>query len=146
MAKIIFYEKPGCGGNAKQKALLTAAGHELEVRDLLGHPWTESELMRFFGARPVADWFNRSAPRIKNGSLAPERMTAAEAIAAMLADPLLIRRPLLESGDRREAGFDTALIAAWLGPLPSEDVKEGCPKGADGKPCPATGAPSADIA
>ncbi|MGD9787902.1 MAG: ArsC/Spx/MgsR family protein [Sulfuricellaceae bacterium] len=146
MAKIIFYEKPGCGGNAKQKALLTAAGHELEVRDLLSHPWTASELMSFFGARPVADWFNHSAPRIKNGSLVPARMTAAEAIAALLADPLLIRRPLLESGDRREAGFDTALIAAWLGPLPHEDVKEGCPKGEEAKPCPPTGGPSADIA
>ena len=36
MAKIIFYEKPGCGGNARQKALLLASGHELEVRNLLG--------------------------------------------------------------------------------------------------------------
>ena len=34
MAKVVFYEKPGCGGNARQKRLLVQSGHELEVRDL----------------------------------------------------------------------------------------------------------------
>ena len=35
MADVIFWEKPGCAGNARQKALLAAAGHRLKVRDLL---------------------------------------------------------------------------------------------------------------
>ena len=38
MAKVIFYEKPGCANNAKQKALLAAAGHEVEARNLLTEP------------------------------------------------------------------------------------------------------------
>lgn len=29
MAHLVFYEKPGCAGNARQKALLRAAGHTL---------------------------------------------------------------------------------------------------------------------
>jgi nitrogenase-associated protein len=136
MAKVIFYEKPGCGGNAKQKSLLIAAGHELEVRDLLTHPWTAQELLGFFGARPVAEWFNRAAPRVKNGDIVPEILGERDALAALLADPLLIRRPLLESDGRRETGFDTALIAAWLGPLPEQEVGEGCPKGQETQPCP----------
>ena len=139
MARIIFYEKPGCGGNARQKDLLAAAGHKVEVRDLLSHPWTAEELRGFFGTRPVAEWFNRSAPRVKSGAIAPEAMDVEAALAAMLADPLLIRRPLLESDGRREAGFDTALIAAWLGPLPAEEVGEGCPKGQEAGPCPTPG-------
>lgn len=136
MAHILFYEKPGCGGNAKQKALLTAAGHTLDVRDLLTTPWTVETLRPFFGTRPVADWFNRSSPRVKSGEVVPETMTPETALAAMLADPLLIRRPLLESGGRSECGFDTALITAWLGPLPVEEVGEGCPKGQEATPCP----------
>ena len=40
MAHIIFYEKPGCGGNARQKAILQAAGHEVEAKNLLAEPWT----------------------------------------------------------------------------------------------------------
>ena len=35
MAAIVFWEKPGCQGNAKQKDIMRASGHELEVRDLL---------------------------------------------------------------------------------------------------------------
>lgn len=139
MAKVIFYEKPGCGGNARQKSLLTAAGHRLEVHDLLTHPWMAGELKSFFGSRPVAEWFNRSAPRVKSGDVVPEELDEITALAALLADPLLIRRPLLESGGRREVGFDTDLISSWLGPLPAEEVGEGCPKGQETHPCPPPG-------
>ena len=44
----------------------------------------------------------------------------------MLADPLLIRRPLMESGGRREAGFQPERVAAWIGlaetPAPVTDT------------------------
>jgi nitrogenase-associated protein len=63
MARIVFYEKPGCGNNTKQKVLLAAAGHEVIARNLLTEPWTQERLLEFFGARPVAEWFNRAAPR-----------------------------------------------------------------------------------
>ena len=54
MARITFWEKPGCSGNARQKEILRASGHALEVRNLLTGPWTVAELSRFFGQRPVA--------------------------------------------------------------------------------------------
>jgi hypothetical protein len=41
LAKITFWEKPGCQGNARQKEILLASGHELEVRNLLAEPWSE---------------------------------------------------------------------------------------------------------
>jgi len=72
MARIVFYEKPGCGNNTKQKALLAAAGHEVVARNLLAEPWTHERLLEFFGKRPVADWFNRAAPRVKDGEIVPE--------------------------------------------------------------------------
>lgn len=46
MATLTFYEKPGCQGNARQKALLRAAGHQLHVRNLLTEPWTPERLRR----------------------------------------------------------------------------------------------------
>lgn len=127
MATVIFYEKPGCGGNARQKALLKRSGHELIVRNLLTEPWTVEVLRSYFGVRPVAEWFNQSSPRVKAGEINPETLSADAALAAMLADPLLIRRPLLECDGRREVGFETQLIAAWIGlaetPVP---VTEAC--------------------
>jgi len=115
VARIEFYEKPGCAGNARQKALLAASGHQIESHNLLTAPWTPSSLRPFFGMRPVAEWFNRAAPQVKSGAIKPEAMTSEAALAAMIANPLLIRRPLMKVGERREAGFDQDLVAAWIG-------------------------------
>ncbi len=130
MAKVVFYEKPGCGGNARQKALLRQSGHDLDVRDLLTTPWTEAMLRSFFGARPVAEWFNAASPRVKSGAVRPAELDADAALALMRADPLLIRRPLIEAEGRRETGFDSALIDDWIGLKPAASpVGEGCPRG-----------------
>lgn len=127
MADVIFYEKPGCGGNARQKALLAASGHRIEARSLLTEPWNAEELRSYFGARPVDQWFNQASPRVKSGEIDPGRCTEAEALGLMLADPLLIRRPLMRVGERREAGFDQALVEAWIGLRPAnEKVSDTC--------------------
>lgn len=129
MAKVIFFEKPGCGGNARQRALLARSGHEVEVRDLLTTPWTAGTLRAFFGKRPTAEWFNGASPRLKSGEIVPSTLDEETALALMLADPLLIRRPLIEADGRREAGFDAALIDAWIGlATPATPVTEGCPR------------------
>jgi hypothetical protein len=69
MAHVIFYEKPGCGGNARQKALLVAAGHTLDVRSLLAWPWTPDALLAFLRPLPVAQWFNQSTARNRSGAV-----------------------------------------------------------------------------
>ena len=83
MAHVVFWEKPGCAGNARQKALLSASGHELDVRNLLTEPWDAERLRSFFGARPVVGWFNRSSPRVKSGEVQPESLHEAAAIALL---------------------------------------------------------------
>ena len=42
-------------------------------------------------------------------------MDEQTALALMLKEPLLIRRPLLEVGEQREVGFDVQKIDAWIG-------------------------------
>ncbi|MGV0107185.1 ArsC/Spx/MgsR family protein [Nostoc sp. DSM 114167] len=115
MARVIFYSKPGCKGGIKQKVLLTAAGHEVIPQNLLTEPWTVERLRSFFGDRPVAEWFNPSAPKVKSGEVVPEKIDAQTALTLMLKEPLLIRRPLLEVGERREVGFDVQKIDTWIG-------------------------------
>ncbi|ODR97157.1 hypothetical protein AUC70_12865 [Methyloceanibacter stevinii] len=129
MAKVIFYEKPGCGGNARQKALLKASGHELDVRDLLSEAWTPETLRLFFGTRPISSWFNPSAPRIKSGEINPDMIGASKALAMMIEDPLLIRRPLIQVGTRRETGFEQDQVDIWIGLSKTrERVDETCLK------------------
>ncbi|MHB9118967.1 MAG: ArsC/Spx/MgsR family protein [Burkholderiales bacterium] len=134
MAHVIFYEKPGCQNNARQKALLAEAGHKVNARNLLTEPWKPDALRAFFGPRPVAEWFNRAAPRIKSGEVVPETLGEMETLALMIADPLLIRRPLIQVGNRREAGFDVDILEQWIG-LSIPEQREGKSKLDDWESC-----------
>jgi nitrogenase-associated protein len=102
---LTFYEKPGCVGNARQKTILSAAGHTLDVRDILTDPLSEDDLRFFFRDLPFADWFNPSAPAVTKGEFDPTTVTAEEALKAMLRDRLLIHRPLIRIGETGTAGF-----------------------------------------
>ena len=115
MATIVFYEKPGCANNARQKVLLAAAGHSVWAKNLLTEPWCAERLRPFFAGLPVAQWFNPSAPRIKSGELDPAGLSEDAALHLMLADPLLIRRPLMEADGQQRVGFDPAAVNAWIG-------------------------------
>lgn len=132
MTTVEFYEKPGCIGNSRQKSLLLAAGHTLRVHNLLAEPWTPEKLRPFFGDRPVAEWFNPTAPPITAGEIHPDQLTADQALALMVEQPILIRRPLLQVSDRCTAGFDLPTINAWIGLTPESDLTqdvESCPRG-----------------
>ncbi|PLX97518.1 MAG: hypothetical protein C0622_12940 [Desulfuromonas sp.] len=127
MAQVIFWEKPGCKGNSRQKEILLASGHELIVRDLLSEPWTTAELALFFGERPVAEWFNITNPQVKAGEIVPEEIAPEQALEMMVAEPLLIGRPLMQVGNQRLAGFEVAEVHNWIG-LKLDSVGERDPK------------------
>ncbi|HNA83420.1 MAG TPA: hypothetical protein PLQ64_13180, partial [Thiobacillaceae bacterium] len=80
MAVVLFYEKPGCINNSKQKMLLAAAGHTVQAKSLLTEKWTAERLRAFFGDLPVAQWFNLSSPRIYGGEVSPEALDEQEAL------------------------------------------------------------------
>lgn len=122
MVNIIFYEKPGCLTNRRQKAILEDRGFSLVVRDLITHPWTETELRTFFSGVPLAGWFNPAAPGIKTGQFDPGSMSEEQALQALIAEPLLIRRPLLEWQGRRMVGFDPTSLRTILG-IDLQDVE-----------------------
>lgn len=115
MTEVIFYGLPGCTANAKQKLQLQAAGHTLVERDLATEPFTADTLRPFFEERPVEEWINRRAAAVKSGAVNPDELDEAEALAALLADRGLIRRPLLQVGKDRKAGFDPNALHAWIG-------------------------------
>ncbi|WP_108259046.1 thioredoxin domain-containing protein [Mangrovicoccus ximenensis] len=108
MANITFFEKPGCISNARQKRLLENSGHQLPIANLLAQPWTPATLRPFFGAMPVAAWFNAAAPAIRSGRVRPEALD--------------------QVGGSRRAGFDPAEIHAWTGLAdPGSKISDACP-------------------
>lgn len=133
MATVIFFGKPGCAGNAAQRALLEASGHRVDLRNLLAEGWTPERLRPFFGDQPVTAWFNPAAPRVKSGEVEPGAHDETSALALLCREPLLIRRPLLQVGAWRHAGFDPAALGPLLGARAMQATEQcACP----GAPCP----------
>lgn len=136
MAALVFYEKPGCAGNARQKAVLRSQGVRFEVRDLLAESWSADRLRPFFGAAPVPEWFNLSAPAVKSGEIDIRSCSENQALTMMGEHPLLIRRPLMELGEVRQAGFVLGPVTRALALVlePERDL-ESCPMDSDRPEC-----------
>jgi nitrogenase-associated protein len=137
MATVYFYEKPGCINNTRQKKLLAAAGHQVVALNLLTEPWQEDRLRAFFGEMAVRDWFNYSAPPLKYGEIDPDKLSEQQALALMMHNSLLIRRPLMQVGDSLMAGFEQQAVDTWIG-LKENDVQqdiESCPRSSASASC-----------
>ncbi|MBR9884041.1 MAG: hypothetical protein GYB21_10445 [Oceanospirillales bacterium] len=139
MTQVVFYEKPGCINNRKQKQLLEAAGLKLDVRNLLESAWTPQTLRPFLGA-DVSTWLNMSHPGIKAGSVLLDLENPHAVLAQLCADPLLIRRPLMQIGGHYLQGFETQVLEPVLGLTirPEGDI-ETCPKRHAASACTAEG-------
>lgn len=129
MAIVTFYEKPGCISNTRQRKLLTESGHALIVKNLLAQDWTPERLRPFFGTKPIPEWVNKTAPAVTSGAIDPETLTEDAALAAMCADPILIRRPLMAVAGQCRSGFDQELVHVWIGlKYNGTTVGDDCPR------------------
>ncbi|WP_027854772.1 ArsC/Spx/MgsR family protein [Marinobacterium litorale] len=128
MVQVVFYEKPGCINNRKQKKLLEEAGHSLDARNLLKADWTPQSLRPFLGDE-ITGWINKSHPGVKSGEVSLDYSQPEAVLAQMCADPLLIRRPLMDIDGQCLQGFEADRIDQMIGltRLPQEDI-ESCPK------------------
>jgi nitrogenase-associated protein len=140
VTEIVFFEKPGCIGNARQKKLLANLGHRLRVKDLLRTPWNAEELRSYFGQLPVPEWFNPSAPKVRDGEIELSTLDEAAALQLLLSDPLLIRRPLIDAPQGRCAGFLHGPVLAALGVPADAATLDSCARGTAESACDAKAA------
>ena len=108
--KVIFYEKPGCGGNAKQKKLLELNYILYETRDILSTAWDKTTLNSFFQDLEKEEIINKFAPQVKSGEVDINTLSKDELIERMIQEPILIKRPLLIIGEKKICGFDIEKI------------------------------------
>lgn len=111
---VVFYEKPFCAANAKQKQILRSSGCTLIERNLLEHGLETDELRSFMGDYEVVDWFNPAAPAIKNGEIIPSELDEVSAMKLLMSNPILIRRPLMMIGTEKLCGFDEKKVSELL--------------------------------
>lgn len=128
---VVFYEKPFCAANAKQKQILRQSGCTLIERNLLEHGLDAEGLRAFMGDKKVCEWFNPAAPSIKNGEIFPETLDEASAMELLMGNPILIRRPLMIIGVEKLCGFDTdkvsSVLERYVEPMPKINcLEKGC--------------------
>lgn len=135
MNLVLFYEKPGCATNSRQKKVLLDAGCMLIEQNLLALNMGPDELLTYLKARPVREWFNPNAPAIKRGEVDPASFSTDQALIALLEDPMLIRRPLISVNGHRMCGFDRHKIERLLNVSLATKADNNC-SGAEGESCP----------
>lgn len=111
-----FYQYPACGTCRKAKQFLRARHVVVEERDIVLTPPSVDELRSYVerSGKPITRWFNTSGESYRAGGW-KDRIAAADPdtlIAALAADGKLIKRPVLDLGDRVLVGFDEESWAA----------------------------------
>jgi arsenate reductase-like glutaredoxin family protein len=92
--------------------LLAQRGIAVESRDLFGKPLGEDEIRVLVRRGGLDNVFSWRSPTARARGLTPGTLSEDEAVRLMAAEPRLIRRPLIDSGDRLIVGADAAAIAA----------------------------------
>ncbi len=96
--KATILHNPVCGTSRKTLDILEAEGADVTVIEYLKHPPTREELIRLYGRAGITprDGLRAKEPLAAELGLAE---TDDEAILdAMMAHPILINRPLVETG------------------------------------------------
>jgi Arsenate reductase and related proteins, glutaredoxin family len=114
---VSLYGKIGCKGNARQMEQLKAAGYVVQFIDLLNRKLEPKELLNFFAGRTIHDCVNQRAPQISSGKFNPQALSEEELLAAMIEEPILIKRPLLFFRGEFACGADHPLMTRLLGDI-----------------------------
>lgn len=92
---VTIYHNPRCGKSRETLALIREAGHEPKVVLYLETGWTAAllkRLLKAMGKRP------RDILRAKETAAAGlDAASDAEVLAAMVAHPILVERPIVET-------------------------------------------------
>jgi Spx/MgsR family transcriptional regulator len=115
MKRVRFLWKSTCTTCRDARGFLkNDLGVELDERDYARAPFSAAELRELFAGRDPRDFLNPRSPAFKAMGLAGKRFGPEEAIALMVKEPNLIKRPIVIAGREMIAGFDRDRLRAAL--------------------------------
>ncbi len=97
--KAIIYHNPGCGTSRKTLEILEQEGVDVSVVDYLQHPPAKDELQRLYeraGMQP-SEGLRAKEQLAKDLDLVSGRVSEDAILDAMVQNPILIERPLVET-------------------------------------------------
>lgn len=116
MSHVVVWGIPSCSTVSKARAALTAAHIEHQFRDLRAQPPSRDDVVRFVGALGNKALRNTSGGSYRALPEDKDSWTNEAWIDAFVADPMLLKRPVIErDGATIVAGFkDEAAILTRL--------------------------------
>jgi arsenate reductase len=102
--------KSSCTTCRTAKAKLAELGIEVEVRDYSKKPLEAAELEKLLPADP-ASMLGTKSPKYKELGLKDRKLSKSEAIALMVQDNNLLKRPILVHPKGTVIGFDAEAYA-----------------------------------
>ena len=113
---LVMYAIPNCDTVKKARVWLDQHGHAFHFHDYKKAGIDRASLERWVSELGWETVLNRSGTTFRALPDADKAdLTADKAIGLMLANPSMIKRPVLDLGDRRIAGFKPEIYAAALG-------------------------------
>jgi arsenate reductase (glutaredoxin) len=113
MKRVRFLYKSTCTTCRDARAFLrNLGGVELDERDYAKEQFTADELRAIFKDRDPRDYLNPRSPAYKAMGLAGKSLTRDDALALILRDSNLLKRPLIIAGQEFITGFDRARYAS----------------------------------
>jgi arsenate reductase len=110
----MLWMKSSCTTCRQAKARLAELGIDADIRDYFRKPLEAEELERLLPVDPGPMLGTRS-PKYKQLGLKDRKLSRAEAIALILQDNNLLKRPILVHPKGVIIGFDSAAYAALVG-------------------------------
>lgn len=105
-ARIKFLQKPTCSTCRKAKAFLEKRKVELELRDLGKDRLSVEELDKLIGERDYRKFLNTRNELYRTRKMGQNPPSREEALRLMVAQPNLIRRPVVLRGSDVVLGYD----------------------------------------
>ena len=116
---VTVYQYPKCGTSRKALAWLDKHGISYVSIDLVAKPPSKAKLKDLWkrSGEPIRKLFNTSGESYRAGGFKDKlaTMSEAEALSALAADGKLIKRPIVDTGDKVLVGFREEDYASAMG-------------------------------
>jgi arsenate reductase len=105
-----FLQKPSCTTCRNARAYMEKCGFDLRLRDIGKDRLRADEIENLIGTRDYRTFLNTRNEIYRQKNMKENPPSRAEAIRMIAAEPNLIRRPIIISGNKILLGFDQESI------------------------------------
>jgi arsenate reductase len=112
--RLTVYGIPNCDTVKKARVWLADKGQDFAFHDFRKDGLSEDMVLRWLKAQPMDTLLNKrgtSWRKLSDADKANE--DEAHLVALMVANPTLIKRPVMEAGDKVTVGFTDAVKDSW---------------------------------